>query len=134
MRWPGGLSWRGASAAPVSIWRAPVSSSSSAISDSVAGLLAESFELLAAELPAAYERMCSRLAGTVVEIRVDEEWFVATFIDGRACVNADERAERGRADVRIVTSRQAILDVIDARWSLGEAVLADRVEVLGELN
>lgn len=111
-----------------------MSSSSCAISGPVADLLAESFEALAAELPAAYARVCAPLAGRVVEIRIDGERIVASFADGRARVRAGAGEDGEGADVRIVTSRRVILDVLDARRSLAEAVLADEVEVVGALD
>lgn len=111
-----------------------MSSSSSGASDlgPVAALLAESFEVLAVEQPAAYARMCARLEGLVVELRIDGERLAAAFAEGRAGVRAGR--EDTAADVRVVTSRRAILDVLDARRSLADAVLADEVEVVGELG
>lgn len=98
----------------------------------VAALLVESFEALAAELPAAHARMCARLAGRVVELRIDDERLVVAFAEGCAHVRAG--GETPAADVRVVTSRQAILDVLDARRSLSDAVFADEIEVVGTLE
>lgn len=98
----------------------------------IAALLAESFEALAAELPAAHARMCARLAGKVVELCIDDERFAAIFSEGRARVLAADDAPA--ADVRVVTSRRAILAVLDARRSLTDAVLADEVAVVGALE
>ena len=108
-----------------------MSSSSSAASDSAASLLAASFTALAAELPAAHARMCALYAGRAVEIHVGDERFVVAFADGRANVRAPDPGEA--AAVRVVTTARAILDVIAARRSLAEAVLADEVEVVGPL-
>jgi hypothetical protein len=111
-----------------------VSSSSSAASDSAASLLAASFAALAAELPAAHARMCALYAGRAVEIHVGEERFVASFAEGQGSVRTLDPGEAtSTAEVRVVTTARAILDVIGARRSLAEAVLADEVEVVGAL-
>jgi hypothetical protein len=112
----------------------PVSSSSSVASGPLARLLGESFAVLAVELPEAHARMCARLAGRAVEIEVDDERFVAAFADREARVHAAPAGEDPAVSVRIATSRQAILAVIDAELSLPEAVLADEVRVVGELD
>jgi hypothetical protein len=103
----------------------------------VASLLAESFAVLAAELPAAYERMSAKLAGQSVSLNVDGERFVVAFAEGKAQVRVVGEGEKGEelsAPVRITTSRRAILEVIDAERSLAEAVLADEVDVMGDLE
>ncbi|WP_437968043.1 hypothetical protein WMF04_01520 [Sorangium sp. So ce260] len=100
----------------------------------MARLLAESFAALAAELPEAHARVAARLAGLPVAIRVDGERFVVEGDGGAARVRAAGAEEEPAAAVRVATSRRAILDVIDARRSLAEAVLADEVEVAGALE
>lgn len=110
-----------------------MSSSSSVTTDSVATLLIASFEALAAELPAAHARMCARLDGRALALRIDDERILVTFAEGSGAVRSLADDEEPAADVRVVTSRRAILDVLDARRSLAEAVLADEVEVIGDL-
>lgn len=102
-------------------------------SDSVETLLAASLAVLAAERPAAHARLCARLEGRSVSIHVGEERLLVTFAAGAGAVRATAAGEDPPADVRIVTRRRAILEVLDARRSLAEAVLADEVEVVGEL-
>lgn len=97
----------------------------------MAGLLAESFQVLAEELPPAYERLLSRLSGKAVMIRVDDEWFVAEFGPKGAEVRTGDMEG---AELRIATTRKAIGRVIDAQVSLSDAVLADEVEVVGPLG
>jgi hypothetical protein len=104
------------------------------VTSPVAGLLGESFAVLAAELPAAHARMCARLAGRRVDLRVDGERFVAAFDGGQASVRACAADEEPAADVRVVTGRGAILAVIDAERSLAEAVIAGEVHVVGDLD
>ncbi|WP_437335482.1 hypothetical protein WME98_25045 [Sorangium sp. So ce296] len=99
----------------------------------MARLLAESFAALAAELPEAHARVSARLAGRAVAIRVDGERFVVEADGGAPQVRA-AGADEEAAAVRVATSRRAILDVLDARRSLAEAVLADEVEVVGALE
>jgi hypothetical protein len=78
--------------------------------------------------------MCARLAGKAVELRIDDECIAVVFAEGRAHVRAGGAGEASKASVRVVTSRRAILDVVDAGRSLAEAVLADEVEVVGALE
>jgi hypothetical protein len=111
-----------------------VSSSSSVTSGPVARLLGESFAVLAAELPAAHARMCALLAGRAVAIDVDGERFVAAFEGGQARVASLPAGEDPAAGVRVATGRAAILAVIEARRSLADAVLADEVRVVGDLD
>ncbi|AUX28299.1 hypothetical protein SOCE836_003690 [Sorangium cellulosum] len=113
-----------------------MSSSSSATDDRgpVARLLAESLAALAAELPEAHARVSARLAGRPVAIRVDGERFAVEADGGAPQVRAAGAGEEVAAAVRVATSRRAILDVLDARRSLAEAVLADEVEVVGALE
>lgn len=110
------------------------SSSSATNSDSVAGLLAESFSMLSREVPEAFVRMCARLEGKAVWIEVDEERFVVEVRGGAALVRAPggEGGEAG-GDASIATSKRAICDVIDARTSLADAVIADEVRAVAPL-
>lgn len=101
---------------------------------SVAGLLAESFAMLRDELPAAYERMCSRLSERAMEIRVDDERFLVQIGAGGARVRALGAEEDARKDASITTSTRAIQDVIEARRSLVEAVLTDEVQAVAPLD
>jgi hypothetical protein len=99
------------------------------VTSPVAGLLAESFGVLAEGLPPAYAAFCGALFGLTVELRVDgEAMAVRVGPEGARVVPAGVPA-----DARIETSRRAILDVIDARASLNEAVRDGRVHVVGPL-
>lgn len=96
----------------------------------MAALLAGSFEVLEREQPEAYTRMCAALEGWEVAIGVDGERFAAAFSSGRARV----RPVTGHEAARVSTRLPTILDVLDDRQSLTEAVLADAVEVVGPLE
>jgi hypothetical protein len=99
------------------------------VTSPVARLLAESFEAMRSGLPPANEAFCRALAGCAVELRVDDEEMAVRFDAGGASVVA----AAGAADARIDTGRRAILDVIDARMTLEEAVRLGRVQVVGPL-
>jgi hypothetical protein len=107
-----------------------VSSSSSVAEGLVATLLAESFTVLLREQPEAHARLCARLAGLSVVVEVDEERFTLGFTSRRARL----RALNGDESARLSTHRRTLLDVLDDRQSLTEAVLADAVEVVGPLD
>jgi hypothetical protein len=96
----------------------------------VADLLAESLVVLAREQPEAYARMCERLAGLSVLLEVEAERFVAAFSHRRAWVAPPEGGEAAR----VTSRRRTVLDVLDDRQSLTEAVLTDAVEVVGPLD
>jgi hypothetical protein len=105
-----------------------VSSSSSEAEKQVGPLLRESFQVLSREHPEAYARMCACLAELSVVIGVDEERFVAEFSAKRAWVRAATDGERARPHV--TTRRHTLLDVLDNRQELTQAVLTDAVELI----
>jgi hypothetical protein len=107
-----------------------VSSNSFVTEGPVRGLLARSFEVLAHEQPRAAERLRARLAGLAVGLRIDSEHFAAEFTPERVLL----RPPDGHEPVSVVTSRRAILDVLEARQTLAEAVLHDAVGVVGPLD
>lgn len=96
----------------------------------MAALLAESFEVLRREQPEAYARMCERLEGLSVSLEVEAECFAAGFSSEGARVLPVSGHEVARVSTRLPT----ILDVLDDRCSLTEAVLTDAVEVVGPLE
>src|SRR5262249_16755638 len=111
-----------------------VSSRSSAPESSVRALLARSFDALAAELPEAYARLGTELAGWPVEVEVDRERFVIRVVSGRLVT------DEGEAPVRIRASKAVLLAIVDARETLVDAVRADAIELraprasLGDLH
>ncbi len=119
---------------------APESSSSSVTepaerpAGTVAGLLAESFRVLAAELPPAWEGFCAALDGYAVEIHVDAESFTVRFLAHTAHLSGiSDPAGIAPPDARIDTTRRTIEDVLDARLSLREAVMSDALQVIAPL-
>ena len=104
-------------------------SSSSSATETVAGLLDESFRVLADELPEAHARMAAALGGRAVRLRVDDEDFTVRFDGGVARVDAAP----GPADIEIGTTKAVIDDVLEARRTLADAVLADAVTAVAPL-
>lgn len=100
------------------------------MAERVSLLLRRSVEHLEQEVPDSYRFLVTELGPMVVELNVDGEIFTLRGGDRL-------RVSDGAADVagtRIVTSRVTILDVLDARVALGEAVEAGRVSVQGSLD
>jgi hypothetical protein len=104
------------------------------MADPVAGLFRRSLRQLAVEVPASYRHLVDTLGSLVVEISItggDGEVFALGADQTRLAVR-DGAAESAGARVR--TSRAAILDVLDAKLSLVEAVESGRLEVRGSLD
>jgi hypothetical protein len=100
------------------------------MAERVSSLLRRSVEHLENEVPDSYRLLTAELGPMVVELDVDGDVFSLRG-DGRLRVS-DGAADT--ASVRIVTSRDAILDLLDARVGLGEAVEAGTVSVRGSLD
>lgn len=100
------------------------------MAERVSSLLRRSVEHLEDEVPDSYRVLVAELGPMVVELAVDEEVF--SLSGGERLQVCDGAAQV--AGVRIATSRAAILDVLDARVGLGEAVEAGTVNVLGCLD
>ena len=98
--------------------------------EQVSSLLRRSVEHLADEVPDSYRLVLDALGPLVVELDVDGEVF--SLRGGRRLEVSDGAAET--AGARITTSRAAILDVLDARVGLGDAVQAGTVNVRGSLD
>lgn len=84
----------------------------------LAEYVAGSLRVLRAEMPGAYRLLCGMLAPREVLIVVDGEQVPLRFAASEARVL--DRPQEPRVLAR--TSRRAILDVVDARMSLQEAV------------
>jgi hypothetical protein len=96
----------------------------------VSSLLRQSVEHLADEVPDSYRLVLDRLGPMVVELEIDGELF--SLRGGQRLHVSDGAVDT--AGTRIATSRAAILDVLDARMGLAEAVEAGAVAVLGSLD
>jgi hypothetical protein len=100
------------------------------MAEQVSSLLRRSVQHLAYEVPDSYRLLSDELGPMVVELDVDGEVFSLT--GGAHVVISDGAAVK--PGVRIGTSRQAILGVLDAEVTLGEAVEAGTVTVQGSLD
>ena len=96
----------------------------------VSSLLRRSVGHLEDEVPDSYCLLVAELGPIAVELDVDGEVF--SLRGGDRLEVSDGAADT--ADVRIVTSRVTILDLLDAAVGLGEAVEAGRVYVRGSLD
>src|SRR5262245_20407303 len=96
----------------------------------VAALLRRSVGHLADEVPEGYRLVLDRLGPVVVGLVVEGEGF-ALCGGARVAVSDGGPAAAGP---RITTSRTAILDVLDARIGLHDAVQAGAVTVEGSLD
>jgi hypothetical protein len=100
------------------------------MAERVSSLLRRSVERLADEVPDSYRLLLAQLGPMVVELDVDGEVF--SLRGGDRLRVSDGAAPM--AGARINTSRDAILDLLDARVGLGEAVDAGAVGVRGALD
>jgi hypothetical protein len=105
------------------------SSSSSAPDASFASFLGRSLELLARELPWGYAALCRTLAPREVVIEVDG---AATGLVCEADAVRVAPAMTAPA-VECRTTREAILDLVDARMTLVEGVMSERVWLRGSV-
>jgi len=100
------------------------------MAEHVSSLLRRSVEHLANEVPESYGVVLQEIGPLVVELDVDGELF--SLRGGHQLEVTDGPAETPGAHV--TTSRGAILDVLDARVGLKDAVEAGTVAVQGSLD
>lgn len=100
------------------------------MAEPISSLLRRSIEHLEQQVPASYRSLLAQLGPMVVELDVDGEVF--SLRGGHRLQVSDGAAQM--AGARIATSRVTILDVLDARVPLGEAVEAGTVSVRGSLD
>ena len=100
------------------------------MAEQLSSLLRRSAEHLADEVPDSYRLVLETLGPLLVEIDVDSELF--SLRGGRRLEVSEGAAST--AGARITTSRGAILDLLDARVGLDEAVQVGAVGVRGSLD
>jgi hypothetical protein len=96
----------------------------------VSALLRRSVGHLADEVPDSYQLVLDKLGTLVVALDVDGELFTLSAGHGLEVIDGSPST----AGTTIATSRAAILDVLDARVGLQEAVEAGTVSVRGSLD
>jgi len=100
------------------------------MAERISSLLRRSVEHLEGEVPDSYRLLVAELGTMVVEVDVDGEVF--SLRGGDRLAVSDGAAQT--AGARIVTSRVTILDLLDARIGLGEAVETGNMSVRGSLE
>jgi hypothetical protein len=100
------------------------------MAERISSLLRRSVEHLEDEVPDSYRALVAQLGPMVVELDVDGEVF--SLRGGDRLRVSDGAAQM--AGARIITSRVTILDLLDARVGLGEAVETDKMSVRGSLD
>lgn len=100
------------------------------MAERVSSLMRRSVEHLATEVPDSYKLLLDELGPLVVELDVDGEVF--SLRGGHRLEISD--GPEDRAGARIATSRAAMLDVLDAKVGLGNAVETGTVAVRGSLD
>ncbi|BBZ18378.1 SCP-2 sterol transfer family protein [Mycolicibacterium gadium] len=100
------------------------------MAERISSLLRRSVEYLEKEVPDSYRLLVAQLGPMVVELEVDGELF--SLRGGDSLEVCDGAAEPG--GVRIHTSRAVILDLVDARKGLADAVETGGVSVNGSLD
>ena len=100
------------------------------MAEQVSSLFRRSVEHLKDDVPGSYRLLVDELGPLVVELDVGDEVF---SIRGGDHLQVSDGSVQ-TAPVRIATSRATILDLIDARVGLNEAVEAGTVAVRGSLD
>jgi len=96
-----------------------------------ARFLLDSLCALERESPQSYAALCEALDARCVAIRVDAGAIRLAFEHGHARV---EDAAATPSDVELATDKSTILDLIDARVHLLDAIAADRFRARGALD
>jgi hypothetical protein len=101
---------------------------SSAADPTFRSFLRRSMQLLRDEQPAAYVAMCRQLAAHGVQLQVGSERVGLRFATVE--VSFDDAVQ---PQICVRTSKAAVVGVLDAEMSLAEAVLNDKLVVIGAL-
>lgn len=90
--------------------------------------LASSLAQIGRDVPSVYAHIVRALGGRVIAIEVGGETVSVRETKGRLEVGG-----RGEAEVRAITSRGAIVALVDGRVTLEEAVLRGAVDLFGDV-
>lgn len=97
---------------------------------SVAEFIGTSLAILSRECPTAYLQMCALLMPRKVLLSIDGETVTLAFDQDRVHMLPQSRSPT----IMLHTTRQTILDVIDYRMTLSEAVLVDAILLQGDVE
>ena len=111
-------------------WRAEASLSFSTRDSGIEWYIATSLIALRQECPTAYFLMCGQLAPRRVRLAIEGESVTVAFEPSAVHVLSETK----ESTAEVVTSRQTILDVLDARLTLAEAVLSDAIVLKGHIS
>jgi hypothetical protein len=100
------------------------------MAEHISSLLRRSFEHLEEEVPDSYRLVLHVLGPLVVQVDVDGELFALRGGPRLQVSDGPDRAARAS----ITSSRAAIVDLLDAKVGLNEAVQTGLVDVLGALD
>jgi hypothetical protein len=104
--------------------------SSSHNDSSFARFIVSSLETLSNEFSTAYQLLCTQLASRSVLLVIDSETVALAFDHSGAYLVSELHSPM----VQLHASRRTLLDVIDARLTLYEAVLADSIMLEGSID
>jgi hypothetical protein len=92
-------------------------------------LVANSLAAIRAECPEAYRRLCAALGGRSARFDVDGEVIFVRSNGGEVEAGSDARG--ANVTIEVTAGRRALLDLIDGRQNLEEAVLEGGVDARG---
>ncbi len=95
-----------------------------------ADFLDASLNILRERVPGAYDRLCAQLSGSPILIRVDQSSFVLTSSAQHLSIGDAHDAPA----VEIAVSKSAVLDLLDARTTLLDAIREDRLFLRGSVE
>lgn len=102
--------------------------SSSRWADSFIALVRRSLVVLRQEHPVAYQTLCGQLVGELLLVAVEDEEIRLAFTRD---VVGEVEAPAASPTTEFRTDRRTLIDILEGRNSLLEAILEDRVYLLG---
>ena len=100
------------------------------VDSSFAALVETSFAVLSRECPEAYSRICQRLNTREVHLTVDAETVSLRFQPESTQILQSAQ----QPTVYFVSTKQTLLDLVDARMTLEYAIMRDLIHVRGKMN
>jgi hypothetical protein len=101
------------------------------VAEKFGDFLRQSFAALRRERPAIYDELCRVMQARAARIRVDGAPVDVEFHGGEARIGP---AKRRPPAIEVRTSRETIVGMVDARWSLMTAIAEDRLWIRGSVD